>query len=197
MKIRNGFVSNSSSSSFVIRADGELSTVKDVAKYIIDQCDDNEHFVKEINALKELKDSDTPVHFNTWGDQTYIRKHGSGVIMITTTQNVDFGSLDNNCLNDSDLSEDFYNEFHQKDEEYPEDSYTPEDIEDLKYFYTHFDDFFILREGIYGRYIYMRNCPMCNENFTRGYKLKNGKEICMCQIDKYIRKEKLIKINES
>ena len=58
MKYRNGFVSNSSSSSFIINAENELSTVKDVAKYIIDTCINTfninnwpgNFFIKEVNT---------------------------------------------------------------------------------------------------------------------------------------------------
>jgi hypothetical protein len=203
MKIRNGFVSNSSSSSFIIRAEGNLSTVKDVAKYIMESVENqwNFQYIEERKTIEEFSDLDTPVYFNTGGDETYIRKVDDKIV-IETTQNISFDLLRENCLNKDDLTEEFCKKFEYVyiDEDYPiEKGEEPEliTLEDTREFQFHdiFDDFNILQHNILGKHNYIRSCPHCKKGFTQGWKLKGGKRICECQVNQIIRKEKLLKIN--
>jgi len=197
MKIRNGFVSNSSSSSFIISSNGLLSTVKDVAKYIIEQTE-WVSFDAELKTLNKMKDPDTPVFFNTGGDDTYIRKIDDKII-ISTTQNVDFQYFYDNCLNKDDISEDFYRQFDHINE-YGEE-FNARDPQDFHYYNKKFNDFLILKHNFYGRQVYIDNCPYCGDKFSIGYVLKNGKTICKCQLDKTLtilnRSEKLKEINRN
>lgn len=71
-----------------------------------------------------------------------------------------------------------------------------DDPSDFHYYYNKFNDFLVLEYNFLGRHTYIDNCPHCNRNFSRGYVLESGKKVCMCQINKIIRKEKLIKIND-
>lgn len=171
MKIRNGFVSNSSSSSFIINAEGDLSTVKDVAMYIITTIlkEGWQNYDNEIKCLDKMSDSDTPVFFNTGGDETYIRKH-DGKIVISTTQNVHFQEIENKSLEKNQISEDYY--------------------------YKKFNDFLILEHNFFGRHIYIDNCPNCCRAMSKGWIFKNNNKLCECQLNKILRSEKLHKINE-
>lgn len=199
MKIRNGFVSNSSSSSFIIFAEKNFSTVKSVAEYIIktvekDWYNSGNAFDLEKSTLDKVSDPDTPVFFNTGGDETYIRKYENKIIIVTT-QNIDFDELYSISLQKDDLPNEFYREFDYINEygeeiimEYPSD---------FDYYYNKFNDFLVLEHNIRGRHTYIDNCPYCHSKFTRGWLLKNGKTICNCQINRVKRKEKLIKIDES
>lgn len=191
MKIRNGFVSNSSSSSFIIRAEGEFSTVKDVAKYIIDNVEYYE-YIEELKTLESLSDFDTPVHFNTGGDHTYIRKVDDKILM-TTTQNINFKKLEELCLTKEDLTKKFCKKFSHTSE-YGE-KIRLDDPREFFYFYPKFDDFNILEHNTLGRHKYIRDCPYCKKGYTIGWVLKGGKEICECQINQLKRKQKLEKIN--
>lgn len=220
MKIRNGFVSNSSSSSFVIIAKDKFSTVKDVAKYIIDTCLDynNNYLSIESIELNKLKNPNTPVHFDAFGEETYIRKIDDKIV-IRTSQNIDLPSLKKLCLNDNDLSEEFYQIFSRENEDYvPYDEnsgeeydkdyndkiYTPDCIEGLDYCHKKFHDYYILRHGFYGCHTYLggdESCTICKSGFSKGWILKDGRKICNCQLDKYktilSRKEKIKKVNEN
>lgn len=196
MKIRNGFVSNSSTSSFIINAEDDLSTVKDVALYIINTIQKQgwQKFDDEINTLNKITNPDIPIYFNTGGDETYIRKH-DGKIVILTTQNASFQEIENNALDKYDLSEDFYKYFDYINEYNEERVF--EDPSDFYSYYKKFNDFLVLKHNFFGRHTYIHDCPNCESGISNGWILKNGKEICECQINKIIRREKLQKINES
>lgn len=116
MKTRNGFVSNSSSSSFIIDADNNVfPTIKDVALYIMKKCYDDwsgYNFSNEIKVLESIEDPNSPIFFNTGGDETYIRKYGDKVI-IRTTQNTEFDKITDIALGIDDLTDDFYKYFNQ------------------------------------------------------------------------------------
>ena len=202
MKIRNGYVSNSSSSSFVIRAENNFSTVKDVAKYIMDTCEEiyqENNYVDELEVLNKQKDPNIPVFFNTGGDDTYIRKFDDKIVLVTT-QNINFKDIRTVALSAKDIDKEFFEQFNYFDEDEQEDMIFNEPY-DLDYFYKKYDDFLMLYENIYGREEYIDNCTYCNSNFGRGYVLKNYGKICNCQFPKIKtileRKEKLNKINEN
>lgn len=178
MKIRNGFVSNSSSSSFVIRVDENFPTVKSVAKYIISKFENLGYDYQDEKELLEKMPDDTPVEIDS-GDDTYIRKFGDKIV-IKTTQNVSFDEL--NSISIRELSEEFKKQFeyYNEDDEY----HTIEYMEDFDYYYKKFDDFLMLRYGIYAKKDYMDDCPYCNSNFSRCFILPDNRKICECQIDK-------------
>jgi len=201
MKIRSGFVSNSSSSSFIVSDKGYFKTVKDVAIYIINYlkstwgAQKNDYYSTELDVLNNISNSDTPVYFDTGGDETYIRKVDDKII-ICTTQNADFEKIRENALGTNDISEEFYRKFDFiTDDEYKEE-FKPNDPSDFNYYYPKFNDFLILQHNFYGRHTYINNCTHCKQRFSRGWILKNGKTACGCQIDRIIRKEKLNKIKK-
>jgi len=200
MKVRTGFVSNSSSSSFIIKAQEGFMTVNDVAKYIIANVDYYKYDA-ELKVLDSATNPDTPVYFSTGGDDTYLRKVEDKIVIVTT-QNISFPAFHEMGLGKKDLSKKFYDKFKFIESSYGEDDeYAYNDPNDFDYYYANpkFNDFLILENGLFGKHKYISNCPMCNKGFTRGWILKSGREICECQVEQIIlkekRKEKLIKIN--
>jgi len=206
MKIRCGFVSNSSSSSFIINAIDGFSTVKNVAEYIMDNVS-YKSYITERKTLESI-DPDTPVHFNVGGEETYIRKVDNKIVIVTT-QNITFNLFHEKCLDKKDLTEDFYRQFDfiESDEDYPLEEgeeyeiIKMDDPRNFTYFYGKFDDFNILKYNILGKHTYLqKGCPRCKTSFASGWRLKGGRRICDCQVQKYkdriTRKEKIMKINE-
>jgi hypothetical protein len=87
MKTRSGFVSNSSSSSFVIPLDNELfQTVADIALYMIPKrgWEDDEKTMKRINGQLSLRmDPNHPIAFNSCNYDTFIVKKDDGFYIAT------------------------------------------------------------------------------------------------------------------
>ena len=212
MKTRNGFVSNSSSSSFIIKADDIFSTVKDVAEYIMSVCktyyeeeygEFNDLYHNEVETLKNISDPDTPMFFDTGSEETYIRKY-DGKIIIRTNQNFYFSEISKVALKINDLSDDFYNYFDHIND-YGEDVHYDEPSE-FQYYFHKFNDFLILKyPPLKGHLCYIEYCTHCKKSYPQGWKLMNGDEFCNCQLEtklNYIRniaarKDKLKKINEN
>lgn len=90
MKIRNGFVSNSSSSSFILNADG--NTVRDIALLMIPQRNwPNDYDL--ISRIQKLTcDPDLPITFSTCNYDTFIIKIGK-YIYVNTCHNHDFDEV--------------------------------------------------------------------------------------------------------
>ncbi len=201
MKIRSGFVSNSSSSSFIIISDEMFPNVRSVAEYIINTADDDHNILyknkKDILYKLEL---DAPVYFNTFGDDTYIHKIEDKII-IQTSQNLDLYHISDRCISSNQLSNDFFEQFNYTNE-YKEE-YIFDSPRDFHGFYHNLNDFINLDNGngkLIGSHTYIDKCTKCSR-FNRGWRLKSGKVICECQINDHVkiidRKDKLKKIKNN
>ncbi len=206
MKIRNGFVSNSSSSSFLIKTDGDYNTVYDVAKrMMLDMQSDRgeDWYTDELIELETVKDKDTPVFFDSY-DGGYIRKF-KDVIIVSTSQHYDSSALDGDMVQIEDLETGYFKELEYTDEDLLEDGYDGirriEDMEDFDYYWSQFNDFLLLKSGLYGVWYYDFDNIISNDGCNCGsysfVKLKNGKRICRCKATKkYARKIKLEEIEK-
>jgi len=191
MKIRNGFVSNSSSSSFIIKEDERFKTVYDAAKYII--TDMTGDYSEELKTLQLIKDNpDIPVHFDS-GEGTYIRKF-KNFIIVSTTQHYNPINIESHTVDFNDIEVGTFDElkYDNEDGEHIE----IEHYEDFDYYWEQFDDFLLLQYNIYGRPIYSYNiCPDCGG--WRCVKLMGEEsKVCICKIKKHVRKKKLNEINQ-
>ena len=94
MKIRQGFVSNSSSSSFVIAADKKIKTIFDLACKMIParefEDEDDTKLIRKIKASKV--NPDTPLMFRSCNYDTYIVKEGD-YFVVETCNNHDWHDL--------------------------------------------------------------------------------------------------------
>lgn len=98
MKTRNGFVSNSSSSSFVIAADKEIKTVFDLAIKMIPtrEWGDDDKLIRKIKSSKV--NPDNPIMFRSCNYDTYIIKEGK-YFVVETCNNHDWYELDLDFVN--------------------------------------------------------------------------------------------------
>jgi hypothetical protein len=89
MKIRQGFVSNSSSSSFIIKKDGKYKNVFDLAKDMLQIVD----YKPQLKRLeKSNRNPDTSVRFYSCNYDTYIKSYGD-YMLVNTCNNEDWDSL--------------------------------------------------------------------------------------------------------
>ena len=190
MKIRNGFVSNSSSSSFIIKTTGKFKTVYDVAKQIMLDLGEDQYFDELRNLeLYKNKAPNVPVFFET-SDGSYIRKFNNYII-ISTTMHYSINVFLSEIVNFKEFDEGYFKEFDYIDED---GEHEITHCEDFDYYYNKFDDFLILKYNVFGLPDYeFRNKCKCGS--YRVIKLKGvDKTICYCKAKKYSRKQKLDKI---
>lgn len=96
MKLRKGFVSNSSSAAFIIRASAECNTVSDLAKeMLLSRGWENDNAVVAIlkKHIQQGIDPDTPMAFSTTNYPTYIvpvMVDGVKYFAVNTCNNVDW-----------------------------------------------------------------------------------------------------------
>jgi len=92
MKIRNGFVSNSSSSSFII--DANKYSCAQVAEMMIESYFNNEYSAKDKNKskmldnLKKLEDKNTSIYMNLYDDEQISKKGDK--IYVDATRNMNW-----------------------------------------------------------------------------------------------------------
>lgn len=84
MKLRFGFVSNSSSMSFVIKIGEDFPNVFALAKWMVEMrgFDDDKDILANINKSK--RSPDTPISFETINAQTYIMRSGDFLLVDTS-----------------------------------------------------------------------------------------------------------------
>ena len=214
MKIRTGFVSNSSSSSFII-SDKTFKSVRDIAtyminrkyeKYINDGSRDNKYYKymnKEhdlyLNMLKNI-DENKPVTFRSCNYDTYIKKVAD-CYLVSTCNNEDWDLWQFNTK----LTEDAKSELIKIRQKYKEDNEDDEDdlnsidslLEDDNEFYAFDNDYYSLDFQIIGIES-SESCPKCKKNNDYNLLWNTKKHGIICPIcdNTYKRKDKLNEINK-
>ena len=109
MKLRNGFVSNSSSSSFLIKVDDFFPHTLAVASYMVGKmyddyiiCWNKEHprkseINKRLKFLEQYGRENTQIVFKSTNYDTYIQYITDDYIFVDTCNNVEW-DLDDKCL---------------------------------------------------------------------------------------------------
>lgn len=222
MKIRSGFISNSSSASFIIGLNSKYKTVYSVAKAmmndLISQGFDN--FAKELATLEKYKKNpDTPVFFPT-SDGTYIRKVGD-LIIVSSTHHYEPSIFEPYFVKVEDIDKKLLKNLEYKTENYYQKNkgdiacevrkYKIKYLEDFDYFWKKYDDFVILNHDVVGVHEYIdtfkhpkfisdgETCKFCGRSgFRSGIRIGNH-IYCDCtdSIKALHRKQKLEKINEN
>lgn len=206
MKIRNGFVSNSSSSSFIISVN-DFPTVRSLAKYMLkrkiaeyEYYNDNDNDTFDKNLIKKLKniDENQNVSFPSCNYDTYIRKVGN-CYLVATCNNTDWDLNEYNIR----LTDNAKEELTRIRDNYPKGSDDYERIDDLiengdrYYEFSSFGkDFYDLDKELIGVETW-DYCPNHKEKWGHNLwdTLKYGK-ICL-ECSPYLkRKEKLENINK-
>jgi len=190
MKIRTAFVSNSSSTSFIIKKNDEFKSVNDVAKQIM--LGMNKDYSNELLLLEQYKDEpNIPIHFDSY-DGTYIRKY-KDLILVSTTMHYSSYIFDKYKIRMSEIEKDYFKELEQV---IKKNGKTLKIIycEDLDCYYDTLDDFLLLQYDIRGvpGYNWEPTC-VCDSNNNIKLMDKN-KSICICKVKNYARKQKLIQI---
>lgn len=100
MKIRKGFVSNSSSSSFILRKGDAFNDTREIAKYMLNEIDWMSDYERgKYNKLLESIKEDDNITFQTTNYDTYIQ-YLMGYYFIDTANNHDWGSELTNSVDD-------------------------------------------------------------------------------------------------
>jgi len=207
MKIRTGFVSNSSSSSFII-SEHNFPTVRSLAKRMIEiqaeDYEDDEQFDRfnyKMGLIDRLKNvpEDHPISFSSCNYDTYIRKVGD-CLFVSTCNNTHW-DLWEYTTRITDAAKDELKEMLNDPRYSPKNKYnTIEyilDGDDCDF--SHFGiDFYDLDNDIVGVQIF-EDCPKKDENHRYNYMwntVKYGKICLICDKRFLERKEKLEKLNK-
>jgi len=90
MKIRQGFVSNSSSSSFIIKKDEQYKNVFELAKAMLPMVNYKPQLDEILNRIENSdRNPDTSVRFYSCNYDTYIKSHGD-YMLVNTCNNEDW-----------------------------------------------------------------------------------------------------------
>lgn len=195
MKVRNGFVSNSSSSSFII-SNKKFATVSDLAKYMIKQKMQDEGSNKYDKLLiKNLSkiDKNRNMSFPSCNYDTYIRKVGD-CYLVATCNNTYWDLYDYRTILTDNAKEELA-ELMNKYSSLEEYSDYKEAQAILEGDYGDFSrigiDYYNLDKEIVGIEMYS-SCKKCNENM---WNTPKG-QICLKCNPYFQRKEKLEIINK-
>jgi hypothetical protein len=206
MKIREGFVSNSSSQSFVISTK-DFSSVRELATYMIkkqmqDRDDLNISCERRIKNL-ELVDENQSVSFPSCNYDTYIRRVGDAYL-VATCNNTTWDLYDY-CLNKlpestkEELKEMQKNPFYMVHDRYNTIDYI---LDGEIYDFSHFGvDFYDLERNVIGVQTFeeCRNVKDGrHQNWNDRYMWETPKygKICLICNPYYQRKDKLDQINK-
>jgi hypothetical protein len=208
MKIRKGFVSNSSSSSFII-SDKDFHSVRDLAKYMIkkqikeaiyedyywkdDSIKDDKNQIKKLKSLNENQ----PVSFPSCNYDTYIKKIGDQYF-VSTCNNTDWDLYKFHTK----LSEVAKEELILLLNNYDKNSDDYSNIIDLiennyQDFYSFGNDYYALDKDIIGIETY-EYCPNNDKHnkYTNMWNTQKYGKICLICNPVHKRKEKIENINK-
>ncbi len=212
MKIRSGFVSNSSSSSFII-SNEKFKTVRSLATYMIKQkiketsrYDDvpNDDIAEYINYdkkyIKNLQkiDKNDSVSFPSCNYDTYIRKVGD-CYLVATCNNTDWNLYEHNT-NLTEIAKEVLKELKNS---YPKGSEDRKEIKDIlegdhDEFSSFGRDYYDLNKEIVGveTYDYCENHGVDDRYNYRLWNTQKYGKICL-ECSPYLkRKDKLDKLNQ-
>ena len=211
MKIRNGFVSNSSSSSFII-SNNNFESLRDLATHMIDSKYDeymnntgrdkqyDKYRIKEhdlyLNGLKNI-DKNQAITFHSCNYDTYIKKVAD-CYLVSTSNNEDWDLWQFTTK----LTDDAKSELRILLQKYKEDddewcSITSL-LDDDSEFYSFDNDYYSLDYQLLGKESY-EYCPICYKKGDFNYMWETKKHGIICPVCNtvYKRKDKLDEITKN
>ena len=189
MKIRNGFVSNSSSSSFII-SNEKFPTLRNLAKFMIKKRG-NEDDKELIEKLKNI-DENQSVSFNSYGDTTFIDK-ADDCYLVSTCNNIDwnlYGYMTRLSENAKDYLINKLNDYSPGSDEY---DMIERVLDGEREFYSFGNNYYNLEKEVIG----LETWDHCNNKSCDCHMWDTTKfgKICLVCNPILKRKEKLEKIN--
>jgi hypothetical protein len=177
MKLRSGFVSNSSSSSFVVRADEACPSVFALARKMIKLRGYGKEDKRDRKAVQALEAGGTPVNtplaFNTTNYETFIAPviiDNQLYFAVSTCHNHEWDELEVAFTTDDKVSRAISEEMGSDDD-------------DLEWNVPRVTDFTWLRTGVRGRQPtpYVGSCRQC---YSPTFQTPGGKILCVnCQAE--------------